>query len=206
VYRKSAADWLVDIVGSRASQASDSRRYARLQREGIVTVGRGAYGIPKVLTFEGSPARLQIGNYVSITSGATFILGGNHPTSWTSLYPFRARWGLANAYADGMPTTKGDIVVGHDAWIGHDAVVMSGVSIGIGAIVAAGAVVTKSTEDYSIVGGNPGRFIRYRFDEGTRRRLAQSRWWDLPEARLRALVPLLSSSQTEAFLAIVDPS
>jgi chloramphenicol O-acetyltransferase type B len=206
VDRKTAADWIIDIVGSRAAQAADSRRYARLQRDGTVTVGRGTYGIPKVLTFEGSPARLEIGNYVSITSGATFILGGNHPTSWTSLYPFRVHLGLANAYADGMPTTKGNIFVGHDAWIGHDAVIMSGVSIGIGAIVAAGAVITKSVDDYSIVGGNPGRFIRYRFDEGTRRRLARSRWWDLPEERLRKLVPLLSSAQTEAFLEIVDPS
>ena len=42
---------------------------------------------------------------------------------------------------------------------------MSGVKIGKGAIIAAGSVVTKDVSPYAIVGGNPAKLIKYRFDE-----------------------------------------
>ena len=51
-----------------------------------------------------------------------------------------------------------------DAWIGRGAILRSGVTIGRGAVVAAGAVVTKDVAPYSIVGGNPAKLIRMRFD------------------------------------------
>jgi virginiamycin A acetyltransferase len=41
---------------------------------------------------------------------------------------------------------------------------MPGVRIGHGAIIAAGAVVTGDGPDYGIVGGNPARLIRTRYD------------------------------------------
>jgi acetyltransferase-like isoleucine patch superfamily enzyme len=40
---------------------------------------------------------------------------------------------------------------------------MSGVKIGKGSIVAAGSIVTKDVSDYSIIGGNPAKFIKLRF-------------------------------------------
>ena len=41
---------------------------------------------------------------------------------------------------------------------------MGGVRIGDGAIVAAGSVVTKDVPPCAIVGGNPAKVIKYRFD------------------------------------------
>ncbi len=43
-----------------------------------------------------------------------------------------------------------------------NALVMPGVTIGKGAVVHAGSVVTKSVEDYAIVGGNPAKVLGYR--------------------------------------------
>lgn len=54
--------------------------------------------------------------------------------------------------------------VGNDVWIGHGAIIIAGVKIGDGAIVAAGSVVTKDVEPCTIVGGNPAKFIKNRFE------------------------------------------
>ena len=50
-------------------------------------------------------------------------------------------------------------------WIGTNAIICSGITIGQGAIIAAGSIVTKNVEPYSIVGGNPAKLIKYRFDK-----------------------------------------
>ena len=47
-------------------------------------------------------------------------------------------------------------------WIGARAMILPGVTIGEGAVVAAGAVVTKDVEPWTVVGGNPARFIKKR--------------------------------------------
>lgn len=45
-------------------------------------------------------------------------------------------------------------------WIGMNCIILKGVTIGEGAIVAAGSVVTKDVEPWTMVGGNPARFIK----------------------------------------------
>lgn len=58
-----------------------------------------------------------------------------------------------------QPHTYGEIIIEDDVWIGANAVITSGVTLAKGTVVGAGAVVTKSTEQYSIVGGVPARKI-----------------------------------------------
>ena len=45
-------------------------------------------------------------------------------------------------------------------WIGAKALILPGVHIGERAVVAAGAVVTKDVPSFTLVGGNPARFIK----------------------------------------------
>ncbi len=52
-----------------------------------------------------------------------------------------------------------------DVWIGHGAIVVAGVRIGRGSVIAAGSVVVKDVEPYTIVGGNPAKLLKYRFDQ-----------------------------------------
>ncbi|KVH30662.1 acyltransferase [Burkholderia cepacia] len=47
-------------------------------------------------------------------------------------------------------------------WIGARAIISPGVRIGEGAVVGAGSVVTRDVEPYTIVAGNPARFIKER--------------------------------------------
>lgn len=55
--------------------------------------------------------------------------------------------------------------VGNDVWVGHGAIIVAGVSIGEGAVIAAGSVVVKDVVSYTIVGGNPAKFIKNRFSD-----------------------------------------
>jgi acetyltransferase-like isoleucine patch superfamily enzyme len=68
--------------------------------------------------------------------------------------------------------------IGHDVWIGCNVTIMAGVEIGNGAIVAAGSIVTKSVPPYAIVGGNPARFIKWRFSKKQRVELEKTKWFD----------------------------
>jgi len=54
------------------------------------------------------------------------------------------------------------IVIGQRAWIGARAFVGSGVTIGEGAVVGAASAVFRDVAPWTVVGGNPARFIKER--------------------------------------------
>ena len=83
---------------------------------------------------------------------------------------------MRNVYKENI--RKPLAVIGNDVWIGYGVTVMNGVNIGDGAVIAAGSVVTKDVEPYSIVGGNPAKLIRPRFDDKVVEKLIKLRWWD----------------------------
>jgi serine acetyltransferase len=100
----------------------------------------------------------------------------------------------------GHPSCKGDITVGSDVWIGAKSTIMSGVKIGDGAIVAAGALVTKDVEPYSIVGGNPARLLKYRFDKSQIEELLKIEWWLWDESKIKEEAMILWSSDINYFI------
>jgi putative colanic acid biosynthesis acetyltransferase WcaF len=61
-----------------------------------------------------------------------------------------------------LPLLKPPIVIQDQAWICANAFVGPSVTIGEGAIVGACAVVTKNVEPWTIVAGNPAKFIKKR--------------------------------------------
>ena len=129
--------------------------------------------------------RLTIGKFCAIARGVKFIMNGaNHQMSGISTYPFLIfgnGWETARPDGNDLPY-KGDTVIGNDVWIGYDALIMAGVTIGDGAIIAARSVVTADVPPYAIVGGNPARIVRERFDADSVRRLQAVAWWNRPTA------------------------
>lgn len=57
---------------------------------------------------------------------------------------------------------EASIRIRDNCWIATGAIILPGVTIGEGAVVAAGAVVTKDVEPWTVVGGNPAKFIKKR--------------------------------------------
>jgi acetyltransferase-like isoleucine patch superfamily enzyme len=52
------------------------------------------------------------------------------------------------------------IRIGRGAWLGARVIILKGVTVGEGAVVGAGSVVTRDVAPYTLVAGNPARFIR----------------------------------------------
>lgn len=142
--------------------------------------------------------KLIIGKFCAIASGVKFIMGSaNHRIDSVTTYPFNVFGGIweevTKPHLSELPH-KGDIVVGNDVWIGRESIIMPGVKIGDGAIIGAYSVVTKDVEPYGVVGGNPAKFIKYRFDEELRDLLLKFKWWDFEPDRLVEIIPLLCNS------------
>ncbi|RMR27759.1 Acetyltransferase, CysE/LacA/LpxA/NodL protein [Pseudomonas syringae pv. coriandricola] len=164
-------------------------------------VGVGTYGIPDIVDF-GDNSILRVGSYTSIAEGVKILLGGEHRTDWITTYPFPAMVEQVSDIQDYAPS-KGDVVIGSDCWICANAVIVSGVTIGHGAIVGAGAMVVRDVAPYSVVGGNPCKFIRWRFEEDVRDLLLQAAWWDWPMEEVKSVARTLCSSDVDAFLAYI---
>ncbi len=62
----------------------------------------------------------------------------------------------------GFPLLCKPIMIEDNAWIAAGAFVGPGVTIGEGAVVAARSVVVKDVEPWTVVGGNPTKFIKKR--------------------------------------------
>ena len=147
---------------------------------------------------------LIIGKFCAIARGVRFIMNGaNHKLSGISTYQFQI---FGNGWEKVMPEPgdlpyKGDTVIGNDVWIGYEALIMAGVKIGNGAIISSRSVVVSDVPAYTIVGGNPARPIRQRFDADTIARLEAVAWWDWPVEKISENLPAIVSGDVDALLA-----
>ncbi len=189
-------------VRSAIAPVSDVRaRRNRLTDAGLLTIDRCTYGCPDVRAYPGDTERVVIGSFCSIAEDVLIFVGGNHPTGWISIFPFRAAFHLPGALEDGCPASKGSVAIGHDVWVGARVTILSGVTIGNGAIIGAGAVVASDVRAYSVVVGNPAREVRRRFTDAVVEQLEALQWWDWTIDQIISNVKLLSSDNIDRFLA-----
>jgi putative colanic acid biosynthesis acetyltransferase WcaF len=91
-------------------------------------------------------------NVAKITIGA-------HTTVSQKTYLCAASHDITKAH---NPLITAPIVIEDQAWVGADAFIGMGVTIGQGAVVGARACVFKDVQPWTIVGGNPAKYIKDR--------------------------------------------
>lgn len=175
----------------------------------ITKVGKHTYGGENFVTIlTGEGAIVEVGAFCSIAFNVRLVLGGNHRTDWFTTFPFgHVSKGVFPAYGgEGHPTTKGDIIIGNDVWLSENVTIMSGVKIGDGAVIAHNSHVVKDVPPYSIVGGNPAKFIKYRFSQPVIDKLLELKWWEWADEDINRISPILCSSDEKALLQIQRPN
>jgi acetyltransferase-like isoleucine patch superfamily enzyme len=128
------------IIGENTAIGSETQLGIDLQIGSHCTINAGAVVRGKI----------TIGDNVRIATGAQ-ILGFNHGTKRLTEPIYK------------QPMTSKGILIGNDVWIGANSIILDGVKVGSHSVIGAGAVVTKNVTQYSIVGGNPAKFLKSRF-------------------------------------------
>ena len=60
--------------------------------------------------------------------------------------------------------------------------------------------IVKNVEPYSLVGGNPGKFIKYRFTKEQIEKLLEIKWWYWDDAKINKFAPLLCNENIDHFI------
>jgi acetyltransferase-like isoleucine patch superfamily enzyme len=144
----------------------------------------------------------EIGAFCSISWGVS-IGGANHDFSRMSQHSF-----LYNEYDKLRPLDtdipydrfNSPVTIGNDVWIGAGAVICrgrDGVLIGDGAVIGANAVVTCDVQPYTIVAGNPAKFIKRRFSKEITDILLELNWWSWSDKKISENFNVLSLQPEE---------
>lgn len=143
--------------------------------------------------------KLIIGKFVAIATDVKFIMSpANHRLTGFTTFPFGI-FGHGWEKEDDLSNlpSKGDTIIGNDVWLGYDSTILPGVKIGDGAIIGAKSVVTKDVEPYTIVGGNPAKVIRKRFDDKTIEELLKIQWWNWSKEKITRNIKYLINNDIE---------
>jgi virginiamycin A acetyltransferase len=151
--------------------------------------------------------KLVIGKFCAIARDVKFIMNGaNHKIDCFTTYPFSIfgnGWEKVTPKIEDLPY-KGDTIIGNDVWIGYDSIIMPGIKIGNGSIIASKSVVVNNIEPYSIVGGNPAKVIRKRFDENVINMLQKVEWWNWSIEKITENLEVLTSNNFKKLMDIVS--
>lgn len=149
--------------------------------------------------------KLIIGKFCAIGKGVEFIMNGaNHRMNGATTYPFNilgGGWEKCTPQLCDLPL-KGDTVVGNDVWIGQNVTILPGVHIGDGAVIGANSVVSKDVPPYHVVGGNPIKIIRKRFDDDIIAFLMKLKWWDWPAEKITENLEILCGGDISALMKL----
>jgi Acetyltransferase (isoleucine patch superfamily) len=130
--------------------ALDDRKYLDSYKGSFLSIGSNTY-IGEGNNIRASGGNIKIGNDCLISQNVT-IVASNH--NYKNFIPINVQgWSCERNY----------VIIEDDVWIGAGSIILPGITIKKGAIVGAGSVVTKNVEAYTIVAGNPAKYLKDRF-------------------------------------------
>ncbi len=155
----------------------------------------------------------KIGKYCSLGSNIRFVYFGKHDYDLVTTYPFVAFHDKWKTNAPACPTfhnghiieseiKAAPIIIENDVWISNGVTIRQGVTVGNGAVIALNSLVVKDVPPYALVGGNPAKIIKYRFNPRQIDDLLRVAWWNWPDEKVSRLLPLLLSYDIDNFIEV----
>lgn len=172
--------WYKPLFASRCTFVGEGLRYVKLQQglpyisgEVLILLGKNvtvhsrssfsaasAYDEPQFVVGDDTylGPGLSIGVGLKIVIGARCLIASNVNISDNDGHPLDPK---ERALHHPLPKESFlPVEVGDDVWIGEGCAILKGVSIGQGAVVGAKSVVTENVAPFTVVAGNPARFIK----------------------------------------------
>jgi acetyltransferase-like isoleucine patch superfamily enzyme len=118
-----------------------------LQRARGVKIGKYVFIGPGVNIDDLYPHLVTIEDYVSIGMG-TMIFAHSNPTCSLE---------IKKKY---YPRKVASTTIKRGAWVPPGCIILAGVTIGENSVIGAGSVVIRNVEPYTIVAGNPAKFVK----------------------------------------------
>ena len=103
-------------------------------------------------------SEVTIGDDVLISWGVAIFDHGSHALAFSGRSRDVMDWREGQKDWSGVEISP--VRIENKAWIGFRSIILPGITIGEGSIVGAGSVVTRDVAPWTIVAGNPARFIR----------------------------------------------
>lgn len=142
---------------------------------------------------------VEIGPYCAIAGNLT-VISANHATDLLVMQSKRSRL-IGGEQVHGRFNRS--VVIGDGAWVGINVTILPNVIVGEGAIIGAGSVVTKDVPAYSIVAGNPSRFITERIHSELVNEVLKLSLFKREPSSLSHVSTLLTTPLTENSLALL---
>lgn len=133
--------YLLKMFGAQIDKKAYIYSTAVIFAPWLLKVGRACIG-PNTQLY--NKAEIIIGNDTVISQG-TFLCTASHEVTSTML-----------------PLKTSSILVCNNVWVAADVFVGPGVTLNDGVVVGARAAVFKDVEPWTVVGGNPAKFIKKR--------------------------------------------
>lgn len=133
---------LLKLFGAKIGSHTVVYSSARIWMPCNLTIGNRTCIGPHTYIY--NPTRITIGNKVTVSQNS-YLCGGGHDIKTLSLDFISA-----------------PIVIKDFSWVCANCFIMMGVTIEEGSIIGATSSLFKSTEPWSVYGGNPAKFIKQR--------------------------------------------
>ncbi len=125
-------------------------------------IGKRVHIYPKVKIW--APWNLEVHDEVGVADGVDLYSQGKIILEYRAIVSQRSYicTGTHDFTLKGHPLFTKPIKISKFAWIAAEAFVGPGITIGEGAVVGARAAVFKDVDPWTVVGGNPAKFIKKR--------------------------------------------